>query len=304
MPARPTARPADAAIVQIFPLVEAAPAKVNLTLHVLGRRADGYHELESLVVFADVCDEIVVTPAPADVLRVTGPFARAAGSGENNLVARALAAFRSRWPERLPPGLQIDLHKNLPVAAGLGGGSADAAAALRALASLGDTPLAMAELADLALRLGADVPACLLSRPCEIRGVGEIIHPLPEFPQLHLVLVNPLQPVVTADVFRRLRQRDNPPMPPLPAPLTRPAQLGLWLAETRNDLEPAAVEVLPLIGHLVARLGQVEGCMLARMSGSGATVFGLFGSNAQAHAAAHELRADWPDYWVAAAPMV
>lgn len=287
-----------------YPVTEAAPAKVNLALHVTGRRADGYHELESLVVFADVADEIVATPAKKDSLRVTGPFAEAAGSGDGNLVARAVAAFRACWPKRVGTGLAIELRKNLPVAAGLGGGSADAAAALRLLANLDSPPLPLAELSEVALSLGADVPACLLSRPCEIRGVGEIIHPLQSFPDLHLVLVNPLQPVVTADVFRRLLSRDNPSMPPLQQPLTRPAQLGLWLSETRNDLEPPAIALLPLIGELIARMARIDGCMLSRMSGSGGTVFGLFGSSAQAHQAAHELRAVWPGYWVAAAPVI
>lgn len=287
-----------------FPVTEAAPAKVNLALHVTGRRPDGYHELESLVVFADVADELVATPARRDSLRVTGPFADAAGSGDSNLVARAVAAFRARWPERLSAGLDIELRKNLPVAAGLGGGSADAAAALRLLASLDDEPIPLAELQKVALTLGADVPACLVSRPCEIRGVGEIVHLLPSFPELHLVLVNPLKPVVTADVFRRLQSRENPPMPQLQQPLTRPAQLGLWLAETRNDLEPPAIALLPVIGDLLARMTQVDGCMLSRMSGSGGTIFGLFASAAKAHHAAHELRALWPSYWVAAAPVI
>src|SRR5690606_31876279 len=123
----------------------------------------------------------------------------------------------------------------------------------------------------LALSLGADVPACLASGPCEVRGVGEIVHRLRTFPTCHIVLVNPLVPVVTADVFRRLQQRDNPPLPPLPVPLTRPAQLGIWLHETRNDLEPAAIALVPQIGELIARMAAVEGCILARMSGSGGT---------------------------------
>ncbi|WP_374626686.1 4-(cytidine 5'-diphospho)-2-C-methyl-D-erythritol kinase [Devosia sp.] len=285
-------------------LVEAAPAKVNLALHVTGRRADGYHELESLVVFADVADEIVARPSRADSLAVTGPFAAAAGGGEGNLVARALAAFRARWPEAAGTGLAVELRKNLPVAAGLGGGSADAAAMLRLLARRSATSIPPAALAELALRLGADVPACLFSRPCEMRGVGEIIHPLPTFPATHIVLVNPLLPVATADVFRRLARRDNPPLPPLPQPLTRPAQLGLWLAGTRNDLEPAAVALLPVIGELIAEMAGLEGCVLARMSGSGGTVFGLFGSAAQAHQAAHELRRTRHGFWVAAAPVI
>lgn len=283
--------------------VEAAPAKVNLALHVTGRRADGYHELESLVVFADVADEIVARPAKADSLKVTGPFAAAAGSGETNLVARAVTAFRARWPHHVPGGLAVELHKNLPVAAGLGGGSADAAAMLRLMARLGEAPIAPAELAAVALTLGADVPSCLFSRPCEVRGVGEIIHPLRDFPSTHIVLVNPLVPVVTADVFRRLTSRDNPPLPPLPQPLTRPAQLALWLKETRNDLEPAAIALVPVIGELIAEMAGLDGCVLARMTGSGGTVFGLFGSAAQAHQAAHDLRETRHGFWVAAAPV-
>lgn len=290
---------ADAAV-----LSEAAPAKVNLALHVTGRRADGYHELESLVVFVDVADELTVRPAKADRLKVGGPFAAAAGNSESNLVMRAVRAFRDRWPDRLPDGLDIGLTKNLPVAAGIGGGSADAAAMLRLLARIGEGDFPVAGLQKIALALGADVPMCLLSRPSEVRGVGEIIHTLRGFPPTHLVLVNPLVPVTTADVFRRLESRENPPMPALPQPLTRPAQLGLWLAETRNDLEPAAVALVPAIGELLREMRVLDGCALARMSGSGGTVFGLFGSAAQAHQAAHEMRARYPDYWVAAAPAI
>lgn len=284
--------------------VEAAPAKVNLALHVTGRRADGYHELESLVVFAGIGDEVVLHGTGRERLEVTGPFAAAAGSGDANLVARAVNACRARWPGAVPERLDLELRKNLPVAAGLGGGSADAAAALRLLAALAPEPPPAAELADLALSLGADVPACLDAQPCEVRGIGEIIHRLGAFPDCHLVLVNPLVPVVTADIFRRLEQRRNPPLPPLPAPLTRPAQLGLWLAGTRNDLEPAAIALVPAIGELITAVSGIEGCMLARMSGSGGTVFGLFGSAASAHQAAHDLRARLPGYWVAAAPVL
>jgi 4-diphosphocytidyl-2-C-methyl-D-erythritol kinase len=284
--------------------VEAAPAKVNLALHVTGRRADGYHELESLIVFAGVSDEIVAHRARKDRLTVTGPFAAAAGSGDANLVARAVAAFRARWPDRVPFGLELELHKNLPVAAGLGGGSADAAAALRLMSSLSETSVSPSELAALALTLGADVPACLASQPCEVRGVGEIVHRLGAFPACHLVLVNPLVPVVTADVFRRLESRSNDPLPPLPTPLTRPAQLGIWLGETRNDLEPPAIALVPVIGELLAQMHGIDGCMLARMTGSGGTVFGLFGSASRAHQAAHDLRETWPGYWVTAAPIL
>lgn len=286
------------------PHLQLAPAKVNLALHVTHRREDGYHDLESLVVFAEVADELTAVPALADSLTLGGPFARALVAGEANLVSRAVSAFRTRWPEAVETGLAMHLTKNLPVAAGIGGGSADAAAALRLMASLSNRPIAFADLADMAAHLGADIPACLVSTPLVARGVGEVLAPLPEFPALHIVLVNPMIPLATADVFRRLRAHDNYPLPELPSPLTRPAQLGLWLAETRNDLQPPAVKLVPVIGDIVAQLAEAQGCMLARMSGSGATVFGLFGSSGQAHQAAQVMRAAHPDHWVAAAPLI
>lgn len=288
----------------VEPILQLAPAKVNLALHVTHRRDDGYHDLESLVVFADVADELEAVPAAADSLAVAGPFAKALGVGETNLVSRAVAAFRARWPDAVETGLALRLTKNLPVAAGIGGGSADAAAALRLMASLANRTIVLAELADMAAGLGADVPACLVSTPLVARGVGEVLAPLPEFPALHIVLVNPMIPLATADVFRRLRAHDNYPLPELPSPLTRPAQLGIWLAETRNDLQPPAVKLVPVIGEIVEQLAETQGCMLARMSGSGATVFGLFGSEGQAHQAAQVMRAAHPDHWVAAAPLI
>ena len=288
----------------VEPIFQLAPAKVNLALHVTHRRDDGYHDLESLVVFADVADELEAVPATADSLAISGPFAKALGVGETNLVSRAVAAFRARWPDAVETGLALRLTKNLPVAAGIGGGSADAAAALRLMASLSNRTIALAELADMAAGLGADVPACLVSTPLVARGVGEVLAPLPEFPACHIVLVNPMIPLATADVFRRLRTHDNYPLPELPSPLTRPAQLGIWLAETRNDLQPPAVKLVPVIGDIVEQLAETQGCMLARMSGSGATVFGLFGSEGQAHQAAQVMRAAHPDHWVAAAPLI
>ncbi|MBI4922891.1 MAG: 4-(cytidine 5'-diphospho)-2-C-methyl-D-erythritol kinase [Devosia nanyangense] len=286
------------------PVIEAAPAKINLALHVTGRRADGYHSLEMLVAFAEVGDELEAAPARKDSLSITGPFAAALGNSEGNLVLRALAAFRARWPEALPDGLAITLRKNLPVAAGLGGGSADAAAALRLFATMSSEAIAFADLFALATTLGADVPMCLHSRPAEVRGIGEIVLPLKHFPACHVVLVNPLVPVVTAEAFRKLERRDNPGLPAIADPLMRPAQLGLWLGETRNDLEAPALAIAPIVGELIEHLAGVDGCILARMSGSGATVFGLFGSSNQAHQAAHDLRERWPDFWVAAAPLI
>ena len=283
---------------------ESAPAKVNLALHVVGRRPDRYHLLESLVVFADIADELEAESAAADGLRVVGPFAEALAGADGNLVMRAVAAFRARWPRAIAAGLALTLHKNLPVAAGLGGGSADAAAALRLMAALSREPVAAADLMAVAATLGADVPMCLMSRPSIALGIGEVVKPLLAFPALHIVLVNPLEPVITAEVFRRLDSHENAGLPPLPEPLARPAQLGLWLEETRNDLEPAARSLVPAIGTLIERLAARPGCILARMSGSGATVFGLFGSSALAHQAAHDLRAAYPGYWVAAAPLL
>jgi 4-diphosphocytidyl-2-C-methyl-D-erythritol kinase len=285
-------------------IAELAPAKINLALHITRRREDGYHDLESLIVFADLADELEAVAADVDSLTIVGPFAKGLGNGETNLVSRAVAAFRARWPGAVANRLALTLHKNLPVAAGIGGGSADAAAALRIMAGQSSIPIPLPELSGIAAKLGADVPACLLSRPLIARGVGEILAPLPEFPQLYMVLVNPMVPLATADVFRRLRSHDNYPLPALPDPLTRPAQLGLWLAETRNDLEPPAVKLVPVIGELVDRLRDAPGCILSRMSGSGATVFGLFGSSAQAHQAASDLRLASPDHWVAAAPLL
>jgi 4-diphosphocytidyl-2-C-methyl-D-erythritol kinase len=286
------------------PILLAAPAKINLALHVTGRREDGYHLLDSLMVFAEIGDEIEARLAPVDRLTVSGPFGRGLEAGPTNLVSRAIAAFRRRWPDLAPQGLDIVLRKNLPVAAGLGGGSADAAAALRLLAELASGPVPQDELVALAAGIGADVPACLISMPLLASGIGEILRPLRSFPACHIVLVNPLLPVATAEVFRRLARRDNPALPPLPEPMTRPAQLGIWLSGTRNDLEEPAISLVPDIGRLIGRMAPMPGCMLARMSGSGATVFGLFGSSAQAHQAAHELRAAEPQAWVAAAPLI
>ena len=285
-------------------LTEAAPAKVNLALHVTGRRTDGYHELESLVVFAGVGDELVARPAAKDRLAVTGPFGSAAGSGGANLVSRAVAGFRALWPGAVPFGLAIELRKNLPVAAGLGGGSADAAAALRLLVRSSAEAIPPDGLAALALTLGADVPVCLGTGPALVTGIGETVRRLAGFPACHLVLVNPLMPMATPDVFRRLERHVNAPLPPLPDPLARPAQLGLWLEETRNDLEASACAILPALGDVLGAMRAAEGAMLVRMSGSGATVFGLYGSAAQAHQAAHELRGRWPGFWIAAAPVL
>lgn len=285
-------------------LIELAPAKVNLALHVTGRRPDGFHELESLVVFAGVSDELHAEAADTDSLRVTGPFATALTPGQSNLVQKAIAAFREKWPRAVPHGVSIELRKNLPVAAGIGGGSADAAAALRLMAELSGGTVRLSQLQNPAAALGADVPVCLLSRTCLVGGIGDKLAPLPHFPKSHVVLVNPLVPIPTADIFRRLRSRQNPGLPMAGEPLANAALLGMWLEDTRNDLQEAAVELVPVIADIIHALHRTRGNMAARMSGSGATVFGLYGTSAEAHQAAHDIRAAWPDFWVAAAPLL
>ena len=283
---------------------EPAPAKVNLALHVVGQREDRFHLLHTLCVFTELADLVSVDAAGHDRLEISGPFGTDLPNGRSNLVLRALEKFRDRFPGRLPDGLAIHLEKQLPVAAGLGGGSADAAAVLRILARLCDTPPADAELFTLAATLGADVPMCLLSRACEVRGIGEQIRPLGGFPHMHLVLVNPLEEVSTPQVFHRLEKKHNPPMPEIPVPLDRAALLSLWLADTRNDLEGPAAGLVPAIAPIIAAIGATPGCVAARMSGSGATCFGLYGSAAAAHQAAHDLRERFSGYWVAATPVL
>jgi 4-diphosphocytidyl-2-C-methyl-D-erythritol kinase len=275
------------------PLVEIAPAKVNLALHVTGRRADGYHLLDSLVVFPRIGDRLEAEPAAGLSLSLRGPFASALGTGDDNLVLRAAALLR-------PPGQGAALHltKALPVAAGIGGGSADAAAALRLLARLwGVAPPAPARV----LALGADVPVCLAGASARMRGIGGDLGAV-ALPPFWIVLVNPGVPVATGAVFAGLASRDNAPMTD-PPHLPDAAALVRWLAAQRNDLEAPARALAPVIGTVIDALAAQRGCALARMSGSGATAFGLFDTEAPALAAAEALRAAEPLWWIAAAPV-
>lgn len=266
-----------------------ARAKINLALHVTGRRADGYHLLDSLVAFADFGDRITVEPAEALSLRITGPKAAGLGAGPDNLVLRAASAFGSGQ------GARITLEKHLPVASGIGGGSADAAATLRALAALWDCPLpGAAEV----LALGADVPVCLLGRPARMAGIGEEVAPL-ALPEVHVVLANPGIGLGTAEVFRALTRRDHPALP-TPAVWPDAAALATYLRQCRNDLGPPAQGLAPVIGRVVAALAAQTGCLLARMSGSGATCFGLFATAAQAEAAAAQIAKSEAGWWVRA----
>jgi len=274
---------------------EKAPAKVNLTLHVLGRRADGYHEIESLVGFADVGDALTFSPGGALALAVGGPTGPAAGDVADNLVLKAVRALAERVAD-LKLG-RFSLSKRLPVAAGLGGGSSDAAAALRLLASANGIARDDPRLMQAAVATGADVPVCLDPRTRRMGGIGEILSDPLDLPRLPAILVNPGVAVSTRDVFAALRL---PPIAPA-AQAGRPAGTLLdEIANGRNDLEAPAIELEPAIAELLAVLGRLPGCRLARMSGSGATCFGLFESTRAATAAGRTLRVGYPGWWVRA----
>lgn len=263
------------------PLAELAPAKINLALHVTGRRADGYHLLESLVVFAELGDRITVAASAEDSFLVVGPFAGDVPLDSGNLVLRARDALRSAFPESTTQPVSIALEKKLPVASGIGGGSSDAAATMRALKRLWRIPTDVAALGRLALPLGADLPMCLAGHPLVARGIGEELDPVSHFPALPMVLVNPGIAVETPKVFRALASRDNSAL----APLDSADTVLDWLAMSRNDLEPAAISIEPSIAEVLAAL-RGSGAAFARMSGSGATCFGIFDSAAAAERAA------------------
>ncbi|SJZ72706.1 4-(cytidine 5'-diphospho)-2-C-methyl-D-erythritol kinase [Consotaella salsifontis] len=276
-----------------------APAKINLALHVTGSRPDGYHELDSLVAFAEHGDILTIEPAGLDYFEIVGPFSAALSADEGNLVTRALTLARrlsAEHGESIPP-LSITLDKRLPIASGIGGGSADAAALLRliqcALPELGPA------LSDESIALGADVPMCLLGQPARVRGIGESIEPWSCFPRVPLVLVNPGVAVSTPAVFRGLVRKANPPLDPFPARSLTPRLLADVLLQTRNDLQEPAEALAPVIKE-VHRSLEAIGALFTRMSGSGATVFGLFASDEAAQQAATSIRATRPDWWTLA----
>jgi len=277
----------------------AAPAKLNLYLQVLGRRADGYHLLDSLVAFASVHDTLTAAPAEDLSLAFCGPFGPRLAREGDNLVLRAVRLLAHELA--LEPKAALTLDKRLPLASGIGGGSADAAAALTALPRLWNRSLAASELARLALALGADVPVCLFGRAAFVGGIGEELAAAPPLPQAALVLVNPGMALATAEVFRAREAPFSAPARFERAPRDA-AELAMLLAERRNDLTAAAARLCPAIAEVLAALGAQPGCLLARMSGSGATCFGLFGQAADAAAAAQALAR--PDWWVVPAQLV
>lgn len=286
------------ALAQKAARAELARAKVNLALHVTGQRKDGYHLLDSLVAFPSIGDRISVEPAPARELVIEGPFARdLAGDQGSNLIERAVDAFEKATGEPLPP-LRITLSKRLPIASGIGGGSSDAATALRLLEEITGNFLADDKMKTLALSLGADVPVCLDPGPQFMRGIGEEICDGPMLPTCGMVLVNPKESVETPAVFRALQKRNNAPMPLCPEQFSTLGELSDFLKGCRNDLEEPAVQVCAAIGNVLAALKADDRVRFARMSGSGATCFALCERDA-AMALERDLRAAHPDWWVA-----
>ncbi|MGE0501612.1 MAG: 4-(cytidine 5'-diphospho)-2-C-methyl-D-erythritol kinase [Rhizobiaceae bacterium] len=279
-------------------VAEPAPAKINLALHVTGRRPDGLHLLETLVVFARFGDRLEASLSDADGLRVAGRYAPDVPDDDTNLVLKARDGLRNAFPGRDLPSVAITLEKNLPVSSGVGGGSSDAAASLRALDAIWQLNVSERALGELAVSLGADVPMCLAARPLIARGIGESLEPLGRFPVLPLVLVNPGIAVSTATVFAALESHDGAPLPPLPSRFDVHT-LGTWLEMSRNDLEPAARAIAPAIDGALSALRHA-GARLARMSGSGATCFGLFETGNVAKRAAIAIRTRHPDWFVAA----
>ncbi len=276
-----------------------APAKVNLTLQVLGRRANGYHDIRSVAMFADIGDMLEVHASDRLSLTVDGLFADAAGAGEGNLVLKAARLLQEATGRMY--GAQIHLTKHIPVGAGLGGGSADAAAVLQALNRLWDCGLSPEALAALAPQLGADVAMCLVARPLLAEGIGAHISLLPEgLPTLHAVLVHPCVPLLTAEVYQALVVPDRP-TPPLAMPTTPLAATDFirWLATMENDLEVAARTVSPQVAELLAALAE-DAPPLVRMTGSGACCYALYLTAEEAEAKAIKIAARHPHWWVRA----
>ena len=285
-------------------LIEDGRAKVNLTLRVVGRRVDGYHDLESVVAFADCADRLSFTPGSELRLETTGPLAQACGESTDNLVFKAAQLLGERVPE-LKLGTFV-LDKLLPVAAGIGGGSADAAAALRLLARVNNLAIDDARLIEVARLTGADVPVCLASRACVMTGVGESLLPL-AIPKMPCVMVNPRVPVATKDVFAALGLRNGELLVGASDVIEATgwpgagASLEDWvdaLDAASNDLEAPATRIQPVIGEVLSALGSADGTRLARMSGSGATCFAIFENGADALRASQKIQLDHPQWWV------
>lgn len=281
-----------------------APAKVNLFLHVGAKRPDGYHDLLSLVVFADIGDQLEVREAKRTALSVDGAFAEQLAGEADNLVLQAAAKLdhwaKERGHKTTP--VELRLEKNLPVAAGIGGGSSDAAAALHLLAAHWGLPIGVDELEAIGLSLGADVPVCLRGEATLVSGLGEVLTPVEGLPPLFLVLVNPRVEVPTAQVFKTLDVRSGTNVPPLLLPPPGSArELAMHLDRLSNDLAAPAKKLAPVVMRVEQALVATDGCFIARMSGSGATCFGLYETPAAAEIAAAAIAKAHPEWWVRAA---
>lgn len=286
------------------PVVIGAPAKINLYLHVLGRRPDGYHDLDSLVAFATLHDVITVAPADDWSLAIDGPFNEilsASVEDHDNLVLRAARMLAEHLGHS--DGAALRLHKEIPIEAGLGGGSSDGAAVLLALCRMWHADVPMVVLSDMARRLGADLPVCLHSRTAFMSGVGEQIEIAPEVPPLGILLVNPRARVPTADVFRRWRPSNAPIERPSYQPAD-PVSLINALRDCRNDLTAPAIAMAPSIGTVLSAIESTLGVLLTRMSGSGATCFGLFADAVAAQSAAEQIAQAQPEWWVRAGRLI
>ncbi|MEH6833344.1 MULTISPECIES: 4-(cytidine 5'-diphospho)-2-C-methyl-D-erythritol kinase [Falsihalocynthiibacter] len=270
--------------------MEFAPAKINLTLHVTGRRADGYHLLDSLVVFADIGDYVGATNSDILSLAVEGPEGAGLAKEKDNLVLRAARLLNPGQP------VALTLQKNLPTASGIGGGSADAAATLRLLARHWALPLPKSS--DV-LQLGADVPVCLSSTTARMQGIGEVLTAVPKLPDMALLLINPRQSVATPDIFKALENSHNTAMDDVPD-CSSLDEFCRWLAHQRNDLQAPAIAVQPVISRVLEAISQT-GALLSRMSGSGATCFGVFPDSAAASKAAEKISEAYPTWWAKSA---
>lgn len=277
-------------------LTQIAPAKINLFLHVTGRRADGYHLLDSLVVFASIADRLTVATNDELTLEVFGPTAEMAGPPDENLVLRAAKVLRNVTGTRA--GARMSLEKQIPAGAGLGGGSSDAATALRLLNAYWRCGLDDDQLSAIGLELGADIPVCLRRRPTRMRGIGEELEDIGEFPDVPVVLIHPGGQLATKDVFARLNHRFGKADSPAPKRIRDLDTLVTWLAKTRNDLEAPAIELRPDIAAAIDAIRSQKDCIMARMSGSGAASFGLFLSPSAAQHASERLQEYHPNWWI------
>lgn len=271
-----------------------APAKINLYLHITGRRADGYHLLDSLFVFAKDGDVIHVRSSDQLSLKICGPYARFLSDGEDNIVLKAARLLAKAC--HTDPVAEISLEKNLPVASGIGGGSSDAAATLKALSILWNKRLSDGELAEIALQLGADVPSCLAAKAVQVSGIGEILTPAAEMPTLYVLLVNPNRPVATPAVFKARETFFSSPAA-FTQKMTDFDEFVRELSCRHNDLSRAACLIEPAVAEVLRELEEDPLCRLARMSGSGGTCFGLFSNSVDASLCCHRIQKKHADWW-------